>query len=246
MTNPSFGPIAPHYDQLMSAVPYRMWVEYLKLLLMRQGNPTMNLLDVCCGTGTMAEMLVQDCYEVTGFDLSEPMIASAKEKAQRLGLEIQYFVADARNFEVPGKFGAAFSFFDSLNYIPELEGFRSAIASVARHLEPEGSFIFDLNTAFAFEADMFSQKDMRKKTDLKYDWHGNYDQDSRIIEVKMDFWKGDQHLSETHVQRAHSDAEVRQALADAGFGEIEAFESYTLRKPRKTSDRIHYAARYLP
>ncbi|MBL8060412.1 MAG: methyltransferase domain-containing protein [Chthonomonas sp.] len=246
MTNPSFGPIAPHYDQLMAAVPYRMWVEYLKLLLVRQENPTMDLLDVCCGTGTMAEMLVQDSYTVSGFDLSAQMIEKAKQKAEQLGLDIAYFVADARSFELPRRYGCAYSFFDSLNYIAELDGFRSAIQAIANHLEPEGSLIFDLNTAFAFEAEMFTQQDLRKRTDLKYDWQGHYDSDTRVITVTMDFWKGGQHWTETHVQRAHSDAEVRDALSDAGFSQIEAYESYTLRKPRKMSDRIHYCARYLP
>lgn len=242
----SFGPIAPHYDQLMAAVPYRMWVEYLKLLLLKQGNPTLNLLDVCCGTGTMAEMLTYDSYSVVGIDLSAPMIESAREKARRLGLDIPYHVADARSFNLNQKFGGAFSFFDSLNYIADLEGFRAAITSVARHLVPEGSFVFDLNTEYAFAAQMFTQKDMRKKTALKYDWKGSYDSETKIINVEMDFWKGDEHWREIHTQRAHSDPEVREALTDAGFREIHVFESYTLRRPRKVSDRLHYVARYLP
>lgn len=194
----------------------------------------------------MAEMLTGDCYQVTGFDLSAEMIDAARAKATKGGFDIPYYVADAQDFKLPGEFGAAYSFFDSLNYITNLEGFRHAVDSVARHLEPGGSFIFDLNTGFAFEAEMFTQKDMRKKTDLKYEWVGEYDTNSRVIQVKMDFWKGEAHWSEHHVQRAHSDAEVREALADAGFGEVESFESYTLRKPRRTSDRLHYAARYLP
>lgn len=239
----SFGPIAPHYDLLMATVPYRMWAEYLKLLLVKQENPTTKLLDVCCGTGTVAEMLSQDSYEVTGFDLSAPMIETAREKAARKGLHIPYYVADARTFEIDDRFGAAFSFFDSLNYIADLEGFRAAVRRVAQHLEPKGSFIFDLNTSYAFEKQMFTQSDRRKNTVLQYDWKGQYDPETRIIRVEMDFWKDGETWHETHVQRAHSDAEVRQALIDAGFGAVEVFESYTLRKPRRTSDRVHYVTR---
>jgi SAM-dependent methyltransferase len=241
----SFGPIAPHYDLLMATVPYRMWAEYFKLLLTRQGNPALKILDVCCGTGSVAEMLTFDGYSVTGFDLSPEMIASAREKATERNLAIRYEVADARDFELNDTFEAAFSFFDSLNYIADLDGFRAAISQVAKHLEPEGSFIFDLNTAYAFENEMFSQSDMRKNSMLKYKWDGRYDPAARIIRVEMDFWKEGEHLQEVHVQRAHSEEEVRAALTDAGFGEIELYESYTLRKPRKSTDRVHYVARLL-
>ena len=239
----SFGPIAPHYDLLMAMVPYRMWAEYLKLLLVRQGNPTLKLLDVCCGTGTVAEMLTVDSYQVTGFDLSAPMIEAARQKAAKKKLKIDYFVADARDFEIDERFGAAFSFFDSLNYVADLEGFRDAVLQVAKHLEPGGSFIFDLNTAYAFEKQMFTQSDRRKNTVLHYEWKGDYNPETRIIQVEMDFWKDEESWHETHRQRAHSEDEVRAALADAGFGAVEIFESYTLRKPRRTSDRVHYATR---
>jgi len=238
----SFGPIANHYDLLMSAVPYRMWAEYLKLLHEIQKVQPHHLLDACCGTGTVAELLTADGYQVTGFDLSEKMIQVAKVKAKGKNLNIDYHVADATALQLPDKYDAAYSFFDSFNYITDLEGFRQAIQGCANHLKPGGSLIFDLNTAYAFEANLFTQKELHKKASIKYDWVGSYDKDSRQIEVKMDFWRDGEHFQEVHKQRAHSDEEVRQALADAGFEEILAFDSYSLGKPRKKSDRIHYAA----
>lgn len=230
----------------MAAVPYRMWAEYLKLLLIRQECPALKLLDVCCGTGTLAEMLTLDGYSVTGFDLSEGMIEAARAKPKAAKLGIRYEVADARSFVLDDTFEAAYSFFDSLNYIAELEGFRSAIQQVAKHLSPGGAFIFDLNTAFAFETKMFDQKDLDKKTSLKYKWEGAYDPGTRVIKVHMEFLKDGQTFQEVHVQRAHSDEEVRQALDDAGFDVVEVFESYTIRKPRRNSDRVHYSCRLRP
>src|SRR5690349_2189257 len=88
----SFGPVAPFYDQLMEAVPYRMWVSYYLLLLSQQDVHPKKILDVCCGTGTMAMMLHQEGFQTAGFDLSEPMIELAKQKARRRKYPIRYEV----------------------------------------------------------------------------------------------------------------------------------------------------------
>ena len=240
--NASFGPIAPYYDLLMEQVPYGMWSSYYQLLLSYQGVTPESLLDVCCGTGTLAEMLTNDGFSLAGVDLSEAMIQEAQRKAALNGFQIEYLAADAANFDFGRRFDAAYSFFDSFNYITDLGQVGRAFQCVARHLEPGGSFIFDLNTAYAFEQKMFDQNNTKKKAPVRHKWKGDYDRSTRVIRVHMDFWVGEEHFVETHVQRAHSADEVSALLTAAGFGTIEIFDSYTLEPPRKTSDRIHVAA----
>lgn len=238
----SFGPVAPHYDLLMANVPYDMWAGYYRLLLTRHELDPDTLLDVCCGTGTLAELLTEAGYRVSGFDLSEAMITEARKKAIRQGLDIRYWVADATTVDLGERFQGAYSFFDSLNYITTLEGLQSALGRVAAHLEPGGSFIFDINTPFAFEQRMFDQEDQRKRALIKYSWKGEYDPESRIIRVEMAFERSGEEFCETHIQRAHSDDEIREALRASGFASCTAYDSYTLDRPRKRSDRVHYVA----
>lgn len=236
----AFGPIAPYYDQLMSQVPYDTWAGYYRLLLAQIGHQPETLLDVCCGTGTCAELLTKEGYQVTGFDISEPMIEQAKKKAREKELNIDYHVADAAHLNLEKKFDSAYSFFDSLNYITDPEHLRKSIKKIGEHLNPEGSFIFDVNTAYAFEASMFDQEDMRKDSKLKYHWRGEYDKATKIIKVKMNFWYEDQEFQEVHVQRAYSDEEIRDYLSDANLEVVKHFDSYTLDHPREKSDRVHY------
>jgi SAM-dependent methyltransferase len=238
---PSFGPVAPYYDELMKTVPYRMWVGYYQLLLSQQGIRPKRILEACCGTGTLCEILSKEGYEMAGFDLSAEMIAEAKSKARKLKLDIQYTVADAAHFYLGEMFDAAFSFFDSLNYIIEPARLQSALHSIGQHLKPGGSFIFDLNTAYAFEQKMFDQKNLRTNSKLRYDWHGDFDKATRIIRVEMKFWRDGEEFEEVHVQRAYAEEEVRAMLKNAGFEEVRAFNSYTLDPVRATSDRIHYS-----
>lgn len=236
----AFGLIAPHYDELMSKVPYDTWAGYYRLLLAQIGHEPETLLDVCCGTGTCAEILTREGYKVTGFDISPPMIAEAIRKAHEKNLQIDYHVADAATLELDTKFDSAYSFFDSLNYIADPEHLRKSIIKVGEHLNPGGSFIFDVNTAYSFEANLFDQEDMRKDTKLKYHWRGDYDSEKKIITVTMNFWYGDQVFQEVHVQRAYSDEEIRDYLSDADLEVVKLFDSYTLDHPREKSDRLHY------
>lgn len=234
----SFLDIAPFYDDLMSNIPYDTWIEYLHLVHAYAGVQPRSILDVCCGTGTMAATLQAEGYDVVGFDKSESMIEVARTKPGPT-----FHVADATDFELGRTFDAAYSFFDSLNYIVTIEGLRSAVHQVGASLTSEGTFLFDLNTAYAFEHRMFDQHERSRKSKVTYDWKGEYDPGTRLIHVFMDFRFGEKDYREVHVQRAHSSEEVVAAMASAGFSQIEIFDGFTLNPPTKKSDRLHYLGR---
>ena len=238
----SFGPVAPYYDELMRTVPYAMWVSYYLLLLAHQDSHPKKILDVCCGTGTMCEMLAKDGFSMSGLDLSPGMIEAAQRKAKRKKLAIDYFVADACDFQIGQKFEGALSFFDSLNNILEPDRLQSAFNKVSEHLVEGGSWIFDMNTAYAFEEELFDQENMRTNAKMRYKWTGEWNPETRIITVDMIFWRGEERFTEVHRQRAYDEEEVRSMLRRAGFGEIRTFHSYTLNPPRAKSDRLHYSA----
>jgi len=238
----SFGLIAPFYDELMRSVPYRMWSGYYLLLLSQQSVRPKRILDVCCGTGVVTEMLHREGFEMTGVDLSAPMIEEARRKAAKKKLPIRYECQDAAEMSLAESFDAAYSFFDSLNYITDPHRLSLAIGRVAAHLEPGGSFVFDLNTAYAFEQRMFDQRQTHPRAKVRYEWKGNWDPIRRMIRVEMKFWRDGKEFYEEHIQRAHSDEEIRQMLADAGFEQVRAYHSYTLDPPRRSSDRVHYTA----
>lgn len=221
----------------MAKVPYEMWAGYYQLLLAQAESKPQTLLDVCCGTGKVAQLLTQDGYRITGIDSSSAMIAEAKK---RTGNNLEFILADATDFDLGRTFDGAFSFFDSLNYITTVDGLRSAIHCVGKHLQPGATFIFDVNTEYAFTEKMFDQEDRRKRAEIKYSWLGDYNPTTRIIEVDMNFWVGDDEIHEVHVQRAHTSEEIIDALKDGGFNYVRSFDSYTLEPPDNKSDRIHY------
>jgi ubiquinone/menaquinone biosynthesis C-methylase UbiE len=241
----SFSAVAPYYDELMRSVPYRMWVGYYLLLLsVRESHPR-TILDVCCGTGTMCEFLTEEGLQMAGLDISPGMIERAKAKAAKKGLEIDYHVADAATFELNRRYEAALSFFDSLNNILDPKALQAAFCRVADHLEPGATFIFDVNTAYAFQHRMFDQDNVASKARLRYKWVSEWDEETQEIEVRMQFWRGDKTFQEVHRQRAYPEDQLRAMLAKAGFGDIRTYHSYSLDPPRASSDRIHFSVEKL-
>jgi ubiquinone/menaquinone biosynthesis C-methylase UbiE len=226
----------------MKFVPYRMWIGYYFLLLAQQDIHPKKVLDVCCGTGTMCQMLTKEGFNVAGFDLSPGMIEAARQKAAAKKLTIRYEVMDAAELDMGDTYDSAYSFFDSLNNILDPNRLQLAFERIAAHLSPGGSFIFDMNTAVAFEEQMFDQENMRSNAKLRYKWVGDWNDQTRMITVNMRFWRGGEEFRETHVQRAYETEEVFDMLRQAGFEQIRAYHSYTLNPPRLKSDRLHYTA----
>ena len=56
-------------------------------------------LDLATGTGAIAELAAERGASVTGLDLAPDLIATAKERAEERGLEIDYVVGDAERMK---------------------------------------------------------------------------------------------------------------------------------------------------
>jgi len=250
MTNSSasepFSAVAPYYDQLMQSIPYLWWMHYVETLLDYFDRPAHKILDLCCGTGNLSELFALSGYEVVGVDRSAAMIEQAIRKAEQHQSGVRYYVQDAAELDLGETFDAIVSLFDSLNNITEPERFAEALRRAYRHLRPDGVFIFDLNTEYAFVRKMFDQKQLEPSAPLRYRWHSQYDTETRLCTVQMEFWvrEGEQerYFTEIHTQRAYTGTEVRTMLSTAGFTEVHLFDAYTLRPPARQSDRVFYVA----
>ena len=95
-----------------------------------------HILDVGCGTGTLANEIAGFGAEVTGIDASSDMI----EKAKAVYPNIEFFVKDATNFSFSTTFDAAFSN-ATLHWINEQQ---KALQCVYNSLKEGGRFIFEM------------------------------------------------------------------------------------------------------
>ncbi|MBR8833741.1 MAG: class I SAM-dependent methyltransferase [Stigonema ocellatum SAG 48.90 = DSM 106950] len=104
--------------------------ELLKLLSPQPGE---YILDLGCGTGQLTEKIALAGAVVMGIDASSTMI----EKARHNYPQLQFAVADARNFQVEQPFDAVFSN-AVLHWIPEPD---AVISCIHQALKPGGRFV---------------------------------------------------------------------------------------------------------
>ena len=97
------------------------------------------VLDIACGTGTLADCFEKEGYSVTAFDASNAMIAEAKKKNKR----VHFFVDTMETFSLPTTFDLVVCMYDSINHITDWKSF---FKNVYMHLSEKGVFVFDFNT----------------------------------------------------------------------------------------------------
>ena len=80
----SYEALASSYDALTEDVGYLRRADYLERLFQKSTIPVETVLDLACGTGTMAWLLAGRGYQVTATDASEEMLTQAMNKAAAL------------------------------------------------------------------------------------------------------------------------------------------------------------------
>jgi SAM-dependent methyltransferase len=136
-----FGNYAKYYDLLYQDKNYKQEIDFI-ISLIKQYSPKekLRILDIGCGTGIHANYLASQGYEVTGIDFSEDMIQIAKEKGIK---NTNFYVADARFFNLNMKFDVILSLFHVVSYQTSNKDILSMFFNVSKHLKSDGLFIFD-------------------------------------------------------------------------------------------------------
>ncbi|MFH1189838.1 MAG: class I SAM-dependent methyltransferase [Candidatus Omnitrophota bacterium] len=70
-------------------------------------NKSLRIIDIGCGTGRHSIELSRRGYKITGIDLSGSQLKGAREKARKLGLNIDFQEQDARDLPFDGEFDLA-------------------------------------------------------------------------------------------------------------------------------------------
>lgn len=99
-------------------------------------------LELAVGTGRVAVPLAARGVPVTGIELSEPMVAQLRRKADEKSLPV--LIGDMATTPAPGTFALVYLVFNTLGNLrtqdEQVECFRNA----ARHLAPGGHFVIEL------------------------------------------------------------------------------------------------------
>ena len=100
------------------------------------------LLDLACGTGTMAMRMAEQGFQVTGVDVIPEMIAWAAQKALKQNVSLDWVVADARAFHLQQQFRFIYMLGNAFQHFLTRADQEALLACVREHLHPQGRFLF--------------------------------------------------------------------------------------------------------
>jgi len=242
----SYGALAEVYDHWTREFNYTRISDFVERTLGCELRDA-EVLDACCGTGTLAYVLGQRGAHVAGIDRSSRMIEIAKAKVRSAGLSdiVKLFQADVVNSALPRrKFDLAMSTFDSMNYLspPQL---KATLSAVARSLKSGGIFVFDINSRHKLQNVFGNTTYSEDFPDYRYIWRNRLDASQTFIDFEIEIFRTKQpdgsYLCrdlERHRQFIYDVDDLVSHLEDAGFLRIRSSEDYSELPPRNESLRI--------
>lgn len=108
------------------------------------------MLDLACGTGTLAVKMAKRGWKVWGVDASEGMLEEAQKKIRGTKLSVKFLLQDMRSFALPERVALVTCLFDSLNHLTRKRDLEATFRCVHENLHDDGYFMFDLNNGHCF------------------------------------------------------------------------------------------------
>ena len=203
----------------------------------RAGSP---ILELACGTGRLSIPIANAGLEIVGVDLSESMLARAREKSDR----VEWIQGDCRTLDLKRQFRLVMLPFNSLLLFHSRADFEAVCATVKRHLAPGGIFVFDifnpnlelLNRGPEDHRIGFTFEDPRGAGPVRVEEVSRYDQQSQINHISWTFCLGDRRQPAELQMRCYFPKEMDALLHYNGFHVVDKYGDFQ-RNPFESSAR---------
>lgn len=247
--------IARVYDRLNAEIDYGAWADFIEKCFDRflAQKPGL-VLDLACGTGRMTRELSARGYDMIGVDGSADMLSCAMSEPRE---GILYLLQDMRSFELYGTVGAVVCCLDSINYLLEDKDLADTLACVHNYLDPDGLFIFDVNSPYKFE-NIYSDNAYILEDEVEDEegntravfcgWQNQYDRDSGVCDFYLTLFEEDEDGSyirsdEHQRERCYTLEQLKGALDRAGMELVGVYGDFELNEPTATQERWYIASR---
>ena len=258
-----YDAIAHVYEKLNSEIDYAKWADFIEKCFDRYlpCRPEL-VLDLACGTGTMTRKLSARGYDMIGIDGSADMLSEAYSRTSdsESAKPILYLNQDMRSFELYGTVGAVVCCLDSINYLLCEEDVEKTFSLVHNYLDPDGLFLFDVNTPHKFE-NIYGDNAYILEDEMEEDygdgdveryavycgWQNQYDKESGICDFYLSVFEenGDNYTrrDEHQQERCYTKETLVSLLERCGFEILGFFADYEFGEPQADSERWYIAAR---
>ncbi len=244
----AYESFAKVYDELMDNVPYDKWCRFIKDELAEYGINGGIAVELGCGTGKMMERMAEAGYDMIGIDYSMDMLQIARERSADLPYSLLYLLQDMREFELYGTVAAAFSICDSMNYVTEPDELLEVFRLVNNYLDPDGIFIFDINTEHKYRDSIGDKVIAEDREDVSFIWYNEYDEEDHLNYIDLSVFVQEEDdlfrkYQEEHVQRGYRLDEIKELIEKSGLIFLDAYDDYTKEKATDQSERIVFVVK---
>jgi len=244
--------LAPIYDGINAELDYAAWADFIEAQFSRYAkNKPELVLDLAAGTGSMTLELARRGYDMTAVDLSADMLSEAADRIAEAGLEgVLLLRQDMTSFELYGTVDAVVCCLDSVNHLTRKGDLAKCFSLVHNYLNPDGLFLFDVNTPYKFET-VYGMNDYiidSESGDSVCCWRNSYDEKTGVCDFDLTVFteNADGTYSRTDTvqrERCYSAESIRRTLAETGFELLGMFSDYAFTPAGETDERWYIAAR---
>ena len=238
----SYDALAGSYDSMMTDASYLKRADWLERLFKKGSIPVRTVLDLACGTGTIACLLAERGSQVIATDGSEEMLTQAMLKAAMLEECAPVFLHQSMpKLRLLEPVDTVVSTIDSLNYLTREKDIRETFNRVYRWLKPGGQFIFDVNTPYKLRR-MDRQMYMDETEDSFCVWRTFFSERTQVCTYQVDLFQEREdgaweRTFEEHREKAWSMDQLRTFLKEAGFEKITVTGDLSMKPPKEEEDR---------
>ncbi len=239
--------LAPLYDRLMEDVDYEAWADYIDELLQLHHPDAEKILELACGTGSVALSLDElGYYTITATDLSEDMIKVARKKGEASGSEVHFRSMNFLNVDLDEEFDAAFSVFDSVNYLHSAEEVVEMLNQCQKVLKPGGLLIFDFSTPRnSLDSVDYLNNEEAESGNFRFFRTSRYDPTNKIHFNEFEIEQLDEHsrevihrFKEIHRQRIYSLEEMLLILEQTPYHLEAKYHDFSFMEAHENSARV--------
>jgi SAM-dependent methyltransferase len=231
------------YDHVMRHVDYVHWASYVESLFERHNALPVTLLDLACGTGSLAIELHKRGYDISGADGCLEMLHEGRKKVSALSYPISFYHRNLLDLYDLPKYDAVLCLYDSINYMMTLDDMAKAFDMMHDILMPGGLLIFDVCTESNSLEHFNDLKEEDRGNGFSYTRRSYYKEGIQYNQFDIHFEENDSIAQEVHQQRIYPLSDIKRVLAGSGF-EIEgAYSGFGYSSPNELSDRVHFVLR---
>lgn len=203
-------------------------------------NSPQELLDVPCGEGRLSLEMARRGHNVTGLDITWPLLEDARHKGEAEGLAVDWQHGDMRELTQEEDFDAAFCFWGSIGYFTD-EGNQQFFSGVNRALRPGGRFVID-NHVLESLLLSYEEKTWRQVGEILVLEERSYDVRQSRIESVWTFVRSGMTQTRRSSIRLYSYRELCGLLSSSGFSKFEGYGSLDGEPFRLGSPRLYLVA----